>query len=91
MNIQRLYAVTNKNKITITAHKADLRMKFAVGNSAEENEIIEVLFSSAVEQIPDIDYTLRGEMLTSRVNKSSIVKLYNNNKSIYFDVTMGTY
>lgn len=85
--------MTTANKLTITAHKANVRMKFEDTNSDEENAAVKQLFSTIVENAPDVDFTLRGNMRTQRMKTEQLVNrvrfvLYNDSKSRHFSITI---
>ena len=86
MEIERLFSARTKNKLTITAHKAAVRMKFAIGNTDEENAKIDQLFLVIAATAPEYDFTLRGNMNTKSLLESSRFVLRTDNRRAVFYV-----
>lgn|SRR5574343_884748 len=83
MNIERLYSITNSNRLTITANNASVRFKFAKQNTFEENLLVEALFKYILNSFEPKDRTFRGHINTENIKTGYYFTMSNDAKTSY--------
>jgi hypothetical protein len=88
MDISKQYEVTTQNRLTITAHKKEVRIKFAIGNSPKENQEIEQLCVNIINAFPDLGKTMRGRWDTEIMLKLPAFTLRSDSNKLCVEIVL---